>query len=80
MVQSKSDTRMKRYGLFNTEAAIAEVEQLDLQIDLKGFPEARRRTERLINSRDGLQMTACAHALIPLVLGGILDHSTGDSQ
>ena len=52
MVQSKSDTRMKRYGLFNTEAAIAEVEQTNLQMDLKGLPEARRQTEQLISARD----------------------------
>ena len=50
MVQSKSDTRMKRYGLFNTEAAIVEDERADLRMDLM-FPEARRQTERLINAR-----------------------------
>ena len=52
MVQSKSDTRMKRYGLFNTEAAIVDVEQAALQMDLQGFIEARRQTEWLINARD----------------------------
>lgn len=53
MVQSKSDTRIKRYGLFNTEAAILDVKQTELQMYLNGYPKVRRVNGSLIKATGG---------------------------